>query len=85
MLPRDAHRAALAPLRGGAVLAFARLVDLVGALARPLAAGARVGSGAALTLAAALRRWNLRPSCPPWPALRRPWNATPAVCDGTGQ
>ena len=27
-------------LSGGAVLAFARLVDLVGALARPLAAGA---------------------------------------------
>ena len=30
-------------LRCGAVLAFARMVDLVGALARPLAAGAVAG------------------------------------------
>ena len=37
---RRAPRGPGAVLRGGAVLAFARLVDLVGALARPLAAGA---------------------------------------------
>ena len=37
---RPSMPAPLAPSRCGAVLAFARLVDLVGALPRPLAAGA---------------------------------------------
>ena len=36
-----------AVLRGGAVLAVARLVDLVGALARPLAAGTSAVPGGA--------------------------------------
>ena len=43
IVPNNATRPAAlvhAPLRGGAVLAFARLVHVVGALARPLAAGA---------------------------------------------
>ena len=38
--PLDVPRRAWRRLRGGARLAFARLVDLVGALARPAAAGA---------------------------------------------
>ena len=38
--PLDVPRRAWRRLRGGAVLAFVRLVDLVGALACPLAAGA---------------------------------------------
>ena len=40
LIPLDRAPAALGALRCGAVLAFARLVHLVGALARPAAAGA---------------------------------------------
>ena len=58
--PGDSRRASYqggpgAILRCGAVLAFARLVDLVGALARPLAAGASAVPGGAELVG------NLRP------------------------
>ena len=63
------------------MFASTRQVHLMGALARPLAAGAD-----------AERRRPDPGRCPApleseavLPALRRPWNATPAVCDGTGQ
>ena len=45
--PLDVLRRAWRRLSGGAVLAFARLVDLVGALTRPLAAGASAVPGGA--------------------------------------
>ena len=44
---RASYRAALAPVRYGAVLAVARLVDLVGALPCPLAAGTSAVPGGA--------------------------------------
>ena len=44
---RPSMPAPLAPSRCGAVLAFARLVDLVGALPCPLAAGAGAVPGGA--------------------------------------
>ena len=43
--PLDVPRRAWRRLRCGAVLAFARLVHLMGALARPLAAGTSAVSG----------------------------------------
>ena len=69
------HRSARPRQRGGAVFAFTRLVHLVGALARPLPAGAGTVPGVALSLSATFA--HERParrclmiatsvSCSPW-------------------